>query len=70
MFACPFASINNISSILIFISGFLHKPLIKAISFCPSAIIDRIAHHSAVITIKGSSYRTRELKLEGVVKKQ
>jgi DNA replication protein DnaC len=39
-------------------------------SILSSAIIDRIAHHSAVITIKGSSYRTKELKLEGVVKKQ
>lgn len=30
-----------------------------------SAIIDRIAHHSAVIKINGSSYRAKNLKKEG-----
>jgi len=35
-----------------------------------SAIIDRVVHHSTEITIKGSSYRTKELKLEGANKKQ
>ena len=42
-----------------------------ALRDCPQAshILDRLLHHSHVISIKGESYRLREKRLSGLLRK-
>ena len=35
-----------------------------------TAILDRLLHHSHVLTIKGDSYRLREKRRSGLLRKQ
>jgi hypothetical protein len=43
-------------------------PLFQAACFCRFAILDRLLHHSHVLTIRGDSYRLRAKRKSGLIK--
>jgi NADPH:quinone reductase-like Zn-dependent oxidoreductase len=48
--------------------GFAIGDRVMAMASGASAILDRLLHHSQVITIRGDSYRLREKRRAGLIK--